>query len=145
MTHVKILFLIGIFIAFVYVISTPCVGIEGFRGDNELCGNNPECIASYNSCGYQECIDKSPIDRSICLLKVGTCYNNKSMDKLRKQNISLQNQLDSLNSIVSSTVKMVTGSTSNAISKAGSAISKAGASAARTIKVSLGLLKKKRR
>ena len=151
MTHVKILFLIGIFIAFVYVISTPCVGIEGFRGDNELCGNNPECIASYNSCGYQECIDKSPIERSICLLKVGTCYNNKSMDALRQQNLALGKTIQSLDAKLSSTVKMMTATTSKSMTSAFKSIpatSKAMASAfksiptaARTAKVSLSVSK----
>lgn len=133
MTRIKILFIIGIFLAFVYVLSTHrSIDIEGYRGDNELCGiykaNSPErkkCVDIYNKCGYQECIDKSPIDRSICLLKVGTCYSDKSMDALRQQNLALAKTIQSLDTKLSSTVKMMTATTSKAMTSASKAMTSA--------------------
>ena len=159
MTRIKILFIIGIFLVFVYVLLTRhSIDIEGFKGDNKLCGiykaNSPDrkkCIDTYNKCGYQECIDKSPIERSICLLKVGTCYNNKSMDALRQQNLALGKTIQSLDAKLSSTVKMMTATTSKSMTSAFKSIpatSKAMASAfksiptaARTAKVSLSVSK----
>ena len=118
MMRIKNIFIIGIFLTFVYVLSMMCVdsaNIEGYRGDNELCGaykeNTPErtaCIASYNECGYQECIDKSPIDSSICLLKVGTCYSKNSMDKLQEKHTALKDEVSSMNDSLKSTIKIVT-------------------------------------
>jgi|688.fasta_scaffold136382_4 hypothetical protein len=152
MTRIKILFIIGIFLSFVYSLSTMST-IEGYRGDTELCGiykaNSPErkkCVDIYNGCGYQECIDKSPIDRSICLLKVGTCYSDKSMDELRQQNTTLGKTIQSLDSKLSATIKMMTATTSKTITSASNAMKSAFKSiptAPRTTKVSLAVSKPK--
>jgi len=152
MTRIKILFIIGIVVSFVYVLSNyRSIDIEGYRGDNELCGiykaNSPErkkCVDIYNKCGYQECIDKSPIDRSICLLKVGTCYSDKSMDALRQQNEVLAKTVQSLDSKLSSTVKVMTATTSKSMTSASNAMASAFKSiptASRTTKVSLPVAK----